>query len=349
MNPAVIRVYNGPDDFGTKAIVEDYSALIYRRRWRSYNEFQLTLPYFRKDIARGNVIVLDDNPRKNGMVEFVQLDDADGTTTIKGYSLSWLFAHRITAPPQGQDHLAASGVAEDVMLTLVLKCCGADAAANRQYPGLTLPASQGRGSYVQVESRYKKLLDELTDISTQSNLGFGVDYNYSGHTLDFMIRAGRESNLLISPKYDTAFHRLRTIDGTAVVTTPYVGGQGEGAARTIRINRDVLAGFARREIFVDARDLSDMSALIARGTANIVDVTNSYECDTTTDQYQTAGGWDLGDWVLIEDDEMDVGMLKQITEVEETYDAGGISITPTYGDPVRTLAMVIGRKDVCYE
>lgn len=351
MKPAVIRVYNAPDDFGTKAILEDYDTLIYRRRWRSYNEFQITFPYYTKDITRGNVIVLDDNPRKNGLVEFVQMDENEGTTLIKGYSLSWLFSHRITVPPSGNDHLVVNSNAEDNMLALVLACCGSTAAQNRRYPGLTLPASQSRGDTIRVESRYKKLLDELTSLSEASGLGFGVDYNYTDHTLDFKIRSGKDEDQtpIISPKYDSALHRLRTIDGSSVVTTPYVGGQGEGAERAVRINHDNLTGFDRREIFVDARDLSDASKLIERGNASIVDVTNSYECDTTTAGYQEEDGWDLGDEVMIQDDEMlDDIIIRQITEVEEAYDSTGITITPTYGDPVKTLAALFGRV-VCYE
>ena len=47
--------------------------------------------------------------------------------------------------------------------------------------------------------------------------------------------------------------------------------------------------------------------------------------------------WDLGDLVTVISDPLNTVVDERILEVEEVYDASGAQITPTVGEPEKTL------------
>ena len=78
--------------------------------------------------------------------------------------------------------------------------------------------------------------------------------------------------------------------------------------------------------------------LTERGKQKLADTVkaDSYAYNAVTEGY--GDRWDLGDFVTLRDKNFDITRTDQITEVEIAIDAKGMTITPTFGVPEKTLA-----------
>ena len=131
-------------------------------------------------------------------------------------------------------------------------------------------------------------------------------------------------------------------------TVAFVLGEGEGAARTMVIVGDSEGtGFERRELYVDARDLSSdgltdaqyRAALEQRGIEKLNENmrSTSLECVTIPlGNFNYKRDYDLGDIVTTKKSNWNVGQDLRITEIEEVYEHGAMQVVPTLGNPLPT-------------
>lgn len=163
-----------------------------------------------------------------------------------------------------------------------------------------------------------------------------------------------------------------THDSSAYKTMAYVAGEGDGANRKIVKLFDDLTGLDRKEVMIDARDIqsshtevkvndgtlsSDSSTtttttsgdeklteeqLISRGTEKLQsdyrDVVN-YEYESDVSDY--GDYYDLGDTTTYVDRKNGIRLDQQITAVEETYENGIVTVTPTFGYTENTVSTQI--------
>lgn len=135
----------------------------------------------------------------------------------------------------------------------------------------------------------------------------------------------------------------------------YVAGEGEGENRKwyeLKINQQSSSsseGWDRNELWVDARDIqseqdgktlsqNEYEALIRKRAdekANENSVLESYDCTITevNKRYTYGKDYNLGDWVTVEDDELNVTLDAQITKVTVTEQDNReiVDVTLTYG------------------
>lgn len=326
--------------------IDDYGSLIYTRKWSAHGEFQITIPEINPLLAAGNIIMLGTDPRKNGIIKYVQCSEQDGYITVKGYSLLWLLSGRVTVPPAGSSYFTATGSAEDIMLALVGQNAANPTDSKRKIPLLTCATSQGRGITMTWQSRYAGLLSDLTELARVSGLGIGIEIDYDTPAMVFRVYQGADRSasqsavppVLFSPDYDNLYQRVYTYNATESRNTAYVAGQGEGADRDVVIVGDENTGMDRMETFVDARDLEDASELPERGETKLASMqpVSSYTSSVIPRGYET--DWDLGDIVTIQDREYGLQLDRRVDEVEESSDASRDLITPTFGAPEKTVA-----------
>lgn len=135
-----------------------------------------------------------------------------------------------------------------------------------------------------------------------------------------------------------------------IVCLAIVDGEGEGADRTF-VAIASGSGEARHEIFIDAKDLrkDDFGAdyidtLIFRGQSKLNEQTFRYSFDTSVNphgnlSYKT--DYDLGQTVKVISKAWGVSMTTRITEIVETYDANGQSVSVVFGKAELTIAQKI--------
>ena len=109
-----------------------------------------------------------------------------------------------------------------------------------------------------------------------------------------------------------------------------------------------LTGLDRREIYVDATDVSREEGMSfdswqarvlqkARNTLNANAKSEAFEADTMPDgNFVYRRDYDLGDIVTVQKESWGIERDLRITEIEESYENGVMLVTPTFGTPLPT-------------
>ena len=160
--------------------------------------------------------------------------------------------------------------------------------------------------------------------------------------IDRTTAQGINNRVIFSESYNNLNNAIYRENTQLYKNVAYVGGEGEGSARKIVVVGDAT-GLERREIFVDAKDISSegLSAaeyearLRTRGEEALANnrVENSFECNTGADvNFQYKNNYDLGDIVTVKKNKWGITVHERITEIREIYEFGGRRIEPTFGN-----------------
>jgi len=345
------------------AVLDEYTSLTWTRRWQQPNTFELHCPRYAKG---AEYLVEDDLIQivRDGQVEFtaviehgeLALDEqgrASEVWTVRGGDI---ITRRICLPPAGQAYDERSGAAETVMKGYVTANVISPADTNRAISLVTNEADGGRGTSIAVKARYETLVDKLEECARAGGIGWELVGTATG--LEFRIVPGvdRSTAQAVNPPiiFSPDFGNIRTLGYQWTMlnraTLAYVAGQGEGAARQIVTVYDgtyVPAGTARREAFVDARDLDTTAKLADRGRAKLSEQGPKTRLEAqilTGGPFRYRTDWDLGDIVTVRN--LDWGVLQhlRITEVTVTLEPEtGEQIEAAFGAPPSNLLTVVGQ------
>ncbi len=339
--PEPLRVYErSGSTLMLKAVIDAYEAIEWTRRWRAPGSWQAVISRYAtgaEELREGRFISL---PRRGRHLVGI-IESIEGQMTDEGeISESWTVAGRdLGAILQGRICLhgtdAGTGYDEqiDVIAETAMRHYVEVNAINptdpdRAIPGLDLMlVDQGRGGTVQVRARFQGLLEILESIALQTGLGWGILWSPDTGELLFDVLEGvdRSAEVLLSPRLGNcliAGYRACLSDAP---TLAVVAGQGEAADREI-VEVGTAAGWDRREVFVDARDLDATDALIARGEEKLAEVgeTTTLEVEyISTPTYRYGIDFDLGDIVSAEYPGI-ATMEARIVAVTEQYPSGRI-------------------------
>ena len=145
--------------------------------------------------------------------------------------------------------------------------------------------------------------------------------------------------------------------------TALVAGAGEGTARKTAVIGNGNVGLNRQEIFIDAREVSDVRdsngtqtaipsteyarLLLAKGTEKLAEYVDfiSFDCELDITKENTKYNEDffLGDLITIKDDELGILMNSRVMQVDEIFKEDGYSIYIAVGKSVPTLPQVVKR------
>lgn len=262
------------------------------------------------------------------------------------------------------------GTVSEVARELVRTSAVNPANINRIIPMLTLLENQQTlGDIIDYQKTGNSLHDALQEVCDTHNLGWSILFDPFIKNLTFAVipsvdrtygnEQGNDPVVFDSTTEDilesTYFYNKKDHKNVALVA-----GAGEGAARkTITINDSI--GLDRREIYIDARDLSDVdqnmvsipistynAMLTQRGYEKLAEwpVVESYEAKLRVDQMaQHRYGIDYrkGDWVTIWDKALNVQINAKVTEMEKVHNNDGFGLNLTFGFTQPTLANMIKR------
>lgn len=336
-------------------ILDVYAACIYRSCFSDYGTFEIYTDVTAKGLLKmEDYIMVDGDGRKSGRIEYMSCSDTEeGQMVIKGYTLAFLLSQRLTVPPAGHAYHAIKAPAEDIIYALVRANASDAADPARNFRDFVLGESMGRGQTLYYQTRYDNLIDAIKEIAEASGLGFGIRLDQSLKKLVFEVYSGRDlsgSQPGISPyvfdmERENIYTRDYTDDMLRYKNCAYTGGQGDGENRAIYIAGAEHRGMERRELFVDARDLSDPANLPDRAAVKLAELERkqSYQSEVLADEYETK--WRLGDIVVTRDREYGVFFTERVTAVEESWDDTGKSVIPTFGTTEKTLAQMAQSKE----
>ncbi len=339
--PEPLRVYDRAGGTLTLlAVIDAYEAIEWTRRWRGAGAWQAAISRHAtgaEALREGRFISL---PRR-GQHLIGRIEVIEGQLTEEGeISENWIVSGReagailqdricLHATDSGTGYDEQAGVtAETAMRHYVAVNAITPADPARAIPGLSLAeVDQGRGGAVSARARFQSLPEILESLCLQSGLGWQIDYDFTEREFVFDCREGRDrtAEILLSPRLGNcliAGYRACLSDAP---TTAIVAGQGEAAERTV-VEVAPATGWARRELFVDARDLDAPEKLVIRGEERLAErgETTTLEVEyvpTATYRYMT--DFDLGDIISAEYPGV-CTMQARIVAVTEQYPDGRI-------------------------
>ncbi len=356
------------------AVLDEYTSLTWTRNLYSPNSFELHASRY----AVGAEYLVQDNliqVVRNGLVEFTAVIEFGELALDETGKLSetWkcqggdIISRRICLPPAGLDYDSRSGPAETVMKGYVTANVISPTDTNRTISLISNETDAGRGSSITMNARYETLPAKLEECGRAGGLGWELVGTATG--LQFKVIAGvdRSTDQSTNPPiiFSPDFGNLAKLDYQWSMlnraTLAYVAGQGTGAARTIETvyqGATLPTGLARREQFIDARDLSDVTALSQRGAAKLSAQGPLARLDAqilTSGPYSYRTDWDLGDTVTVRNLDWSVTEVLPITAVTVTLQGGGNGqpdeqIQVAFGEPAANLLtsikLGIGQSDV---
>lgn len=339
------------EDFTRLGIVDTASSIIWANRFRQCGDFEIYVP------ASAEIMELLQEDRLVGrsdddmlcIVEKVLIneDQENGDyLTVTGRCIRSILDRRII-----WDQTALSGTVENVMRRLVADAFISPAIPERKYDKLTLAEAHGYTDTVQVQYTGDNLLEAIESLCAANNYGFKITLQDGLLVLDFYKGADRSASqsknprVVFSEEYDNLTASEYTMDKTAYKSVALVAGEGEGSARRRTIvSRNVdQEGLHRRELFVDARDVSSnegeitdeeyLAQLAERGRTAMSEAARVESMQGTVEalqMYAYKEDYFLGDTATAIN-RYGVQADTQVLEVVEVWDETGYTCTPTFG------------------
>lgn len=340
-----VRVYDAELNF--KGISENQTSFVWHRKFFESGEFRIYLPLTEDNIAIyqiGNLVTYK-GANEAGVIEDLILRNTSTERVIiaEGRFLTSYMDRRLVRPT-----LNFSGKVEVAMRKML------DDA--EPIPLVELGELNGFDEEIEFQATYKNLLSMEEKLSRGANIGYRFRPDFTEKVIYFETFKGLDKTrsqtdrafVEFSPMYDNLNSIENRQNEQLLKTVGYVGGEGEGSNRVyVTVGDDTLTGLARRELFIDAKDISSedlsqadyLAALRTRGLEKMNEhvFSNSYEVATVpSGNFEYKRDYDLGDVVSIRNPEWGLNSSQMITEIQEVYEHGNASIVPTFGSPLPT-------------
>ncbi len=340
---------DAPAPLTLAAYVDAYEYLSWTRRYRRPGAWKILinryLPAAREFVPGRLVHFRRNGEDRLGLIETRQISvDVSGKPsevwTVAGREILGILGDRLclagVSVGSGYDEFA--GAAESALRHYVDANAINPADPDRIVPFLHLPPTDGnRGGTTAQKARFNVLADLLESICAASGLGYRGRWSWDDRRLYFEVLRGvdRSDSVKLSPALGNCTIAGYNESTGLAPSVAVVVGQGEAAARTVVdvATEPGLAGFARRERFVDARDLATETELEQRGAEKLAE-----DSDTTTLEveyirtasYRYGEDFDLGDIIHVEYPDI-AAMDARIVAITEEYAREGEKLTLTLG------------------
>ena len=335
-----------------------YTSLIWPNKYNGYSSFELHTPMTEenKELLKKDRVIwsVGKNAAKIEIIDCEFSSEGKRTFTIKGRTLEAILESRIVWTP----YICTNKHVSTAMYDLVKENCIDPSISTRKIPYLYCATDTYLGRKLEYQESYDTVYDALVDLS-QEEIGFTIDFLPEDKKLQFRVYQGKD----LSNTGLDEFVVLSTLMEDILSSDYYLNTQpeknialvaGEDSSenrKKVTAGESSIAGFARKELYVDARDLQStvdtedgskktltdaeyLSNLTTRGLNKLSEcrVTETFEAKIRTDgsQYDFDVDYTLGDKILIQDPVLGIQISGRVTEIEYSYGSTN-ELTLTFG------------------
>lgn len=338
-NVCSIKIYD--KDFNWVGITELAESVQFNREFYGIGAFQIVInsdKRFSKELAkRGNVIVINNDPHKSGIVrDFIFDDTREGSTfTVYGEVGSGLLKQRIVVPPnQEQDSNALgwdriAGNAETVLKHYVKSNVAQPFDQKRTIPCFVIAADKRRGKEFPAQLRYTNLAEDISKLAEYGEMGFEVYADIAEKKWVFDVIEGVDRSKeqdVVSPVFFNMeilnlLHYKYTEDYQNYRNTGYAGGKGEDEKRLMQILGAENTGYDRFETFLDCGNV-DLDDLLYYGNIKLSELKEAKTLETRAlpKVFIFDKDYFLGDRVTIYLSKLGLTLHSKITGVKEVWE-----------------------------
>lgn len=331
-----VRIYN--PELELQGVIDEFSSLIWIRRYQTPGEFELRTPYA---VESKNLLIPENIVQKfdgdevveAGVIENLQMNKDQ--IVVKGRFLESYLERRLIKETQYY-----TGNAEDSLRRIVSNMV--------PIPLLTLGADRGLSERLEFQATYKTVLSIVQKVCKGTTLGFRIRPDFSSRNLYFEVYKGADrtssaaARVIFSEKYDNLLNEVYTYDSTNYrtkvfvtqlvndVRTAYSVGGGSGLGL-----REVHAA---TQVDTKGRTAEEIRQSMERQGQRVLEartVNESFTFSTDADspfKYRT--DYDIGDLTHVKHIAWNIDLALRIMEIEEDYEGGGREIILTCGSPL---------------
>lgn len=336
-----VRIYGR--DLYRKGQIENQTSLIWTRKFYEPGTFELHAPITDENLylLQKDNIIGKKGSAEAGIIEDIEKEESDikNEITVKGRFLSSYMDRRLI-----KKTVNFSGKTEVAMRQLY--------SGVVPLPLVELGNLNGFPESVEFQVTMKNLLTYERKLSRAGAIGFRFRPDFRERKIVFETYQGKDrtfnqhenNRVIFSESYNNLNNAIYRYNNQNLKTFAIVGGQGEGDARTY-YELGGGEGYDLREIFVDAKDINPdgltaaqyKAALLQRAQEALNDAIASETLESETDaaiNFVYKEDYDLGDIVTVRKKKWNLYMNQRITELSEVYEYGGMTVVPTFGDPL---------------
>lgn len=341
-------------------IVEEMSSLMWIRRSSSAGAFELYVPATPRNVLllQPHRYIYRDDVNEAMYISTIQeaKTEEDNTLTVSGYSLDGLFRKRKLPDDIYRNSLLqvlekCSGFGCEMVFydpesldeTTIIKETVNDSDDAETYMRFVLKKIEGHmlGKLNIFDKRLEFTLKKARDLSDK--VIFSEDYdNLTNSTYEFSEEGC--ANVI----YGKCNRPSADVERPNGLPTYTIGTENSGLASNekviaidpvielgLRLKRNSDGSVTVEEYNFVNYDRS-LNALKEKCDAELKNYTENFSADiVVADQYRSA--FDVGDTVAIQNDMRNIRYFKPIEEVNETFDESGYSVSPTFGEPLKTI------------
>ncbi|MDP1395289.1 siphovirus ReqiPepy6 Gp37-like family protein [Lysinibacillus capsici] len=356
------------ENFQRLGYIGKFSYLLWRKKYGPFAEAELHVDVTMKNIEllkKGNIIHRQDD-NEAMFIYYRQFDDSSGVDqlVIKCFSLTRWTDRRIL-----WKQYDFNDTPEKIMRQSIVESMINPSDPARKIPQVQLAVIKNIGQAIQQQISYKQVYEVCESLCTTHEIGMRSLFDGRKLEYDFYEGVDRTINQITNPRIILSKNRSNLIKRTYedadndLKTTALIGGVGEGTERKMATIGTSYSGLNRREIFIDAREISDTrdvdgkqepiptgeynALLVAKGEEKKAEYTEfvGFDCELDVTKENTKYNEDffLGDLITIKDDELGILMNSRVMQADEVFQENGKSIYVSVGKSVPTLPQAIKR------
>lgn len=374
---AEIQVFKLDDNtFEAIGGINQFTSLIWPDKFNGYATFELNAPITQenKELFKEDNIIWcgGDNAAKIEIIQLDKNDSGEKVFKIKGRTLEQILETRII----WGTYYCSNKCASTAMYEIVKMQCANPIDAYRKIPFLECANDEKLGKNISFQKTGGEVYEAIESIAQDANLGFDILFRPKEKKLIFKVTEGIDrtgigqvdisKQVLFSTDLEDILESSYYKNNQDVKTLAYVAGEGEGPERKYIVSgNSAIKGFARKELYVDARDIqSEISnedgsttsisgeayndLLNDRGNEKLSEciLAESFEVKVRiigNTHYIYGIDYLKGDKVVIQDNETGIEVVAKITEITENYD-DEYELLLTFGYESPTLIQKIKRQ-----
>lgn len=352
-------------NFKSLVVIDDYESFIWTDRYNGYGDFELYAPvsaaFF--EFTKDGYYIWSDTSEHLMIIEKnnIESDAEEGShVTVTGKSLESIINRRIV-----WSQTTISGNLQNGIKKLLNENVIAPSDEKRKIPNFVFKESTDeRITKLTVDAQYTgdNLYDVIKSLCETNELGFKIVLN-SNLQFEFSLYSGTDRSynqktlpyVIFSPNFENLVNSNYFESSAELKNVALVGGEGEGSERKFKSlygngAENYPSGLDRRELFVDARDLSTKTddgtlsdeeynaQLEQRGYDKLGENTSltGFEGDIeNTDLFSYGKDFFVGDVVQIQN-EYKIKATTRVVEIVISDSASGYTIVPTFSTPTLT-------------
>lgn len=343
--------------FERLGVINKFNMIQYNPKYSGIGSFELSCALNEENkslIVEDNILWIEDEYA--GVIQYID-KSSDNEIKAKGKLLSVVLNWRTVIKTYEANKLT-TGIFEELVRINFM------ADDERKIEGFTFINNVIDNTAIRYQVTGKSLSDIFQPLSETYDIGYEVYLNMEEKAFEFTLFRGKD--LTIGNKdgnkpviFGTDFNNILkseyVSDNNNYRNVAYVAGEGEGENRVVvEVKQTESAGFFRREIVVDARDIQKANSisrmtdeeynelLQQRGKEKLSEFrkAESYDAELMSDArtgFVYGKDYFLGDTVSVVDKNLGVILSAKITEVTVTFAEDGYTVEPTFGFGLPTL------------